>query len=306
MNINNKKDENVNVLKKCLDIDKVRSEFIDLTEELICPICNNLVYDPICCKKCNIPFGRGCLHKWFQINKSGECPTSKCGKLEPEVMPKIFIKLINKIKLKCLNDECSEIISHDNYYKHVGNCPLGQFKCHARGCKFKGNREEIIIHLEVCSKLFEICKYCKGKFKKENFAAHEANKDECFNKIMMENLKLINELEDYKNGNFSNPSNRSTTSETKQFDKISTARDIYVTKLKEKLTPPEFGNSHIIPINNDNDLFCNIDNKIIDISDYNINSINSKNFNEITPNIKNSQEKVVTKLLSTQSSKVKE
>jgi len=63
MKHNDRHTENYN--KKCIEIDSIKPEFKDLTTELICPICFNLVYDPICCKKCHIPFGRSCLEKWF-------------------------------------------------------------------------------------------------------------------------------------------------------------------------------------------------------------------------------------------------
>ena len=312
MNSNNDNSDNSNnsnnSFNKCIDVDFIRVEFKDLTSELICPICLGLVYDPVCCRKCHAPFGRSCIQKWFRSNKSNKCP-NKC-EFEEETMPLIFTKLINKIKLKCVNSECKEVISYDKFYLHLEVCPFGMFKCYAIGCNYKGNRENIKKHLDTCNKLFEICKYCKGKFKKEDFDSHQSNKDECFNRIMMENQKLINELEEIKSNSFMNnhsiDRDRSTVSERpennyKNNNKIETPITEKGTMVFEfinspivkkndydnnKLTNRKFDNSDDISnINNINDFndINDIQNLVTlsneSFNNSNINNINSNNFN---------------------------
>ncbi len=287
-------DVTTNNNRKCLDIEKVRPEFKELTNELICPICFNLVYDPVCCKKCHSTYGKNCLQIWFQNNMKTQCPNSRC-EFEPEEMPLIFIKVIKKIKLMCIYSECKEIINYDQFYNHLESCPFGQFRCYGIGCSFKSSREGLILHLENCSLLFQICKYCKGKFKKEHFEAHQANKDECFNKILQENRKLNFELEGYKSSN-----NISFISQNnKTMDKVINLDDTPEKKYKKHPTP------NCSPIKNNtsnilNDLRSGISEDLfkkpsdaikVGLVQVKSNEISNKNnnnnnliFNDITPN----------------------
>ena len=84
--------------------------FESLQEYVICPICNQLILEPIKCSKCENNFCKKCL------NKNNKCPEG-CEKTELKITKQNFIK---KLKFKCIKG-CGAEIRFDDITKHYNS-----------------------------------------------------------------------------------------------------------------------------------------------------------------------------------------
>ncbi len=178
-----------------VDTELITPEFESLVEELICPICQCLVIKPVMCKTCEKPFCKHCITQW--LKKKNTCP-NRCKYKEGE-LTRILKNLLNKVKLKCPNNElgCGETIIFENFEKHINSCDYSEWKCLGSGCNFKGIKQAVIDHTNNgCSSLLEKCKHCKRMFKINKLMKHFNNCDKmveiciyCGMKITKESIK---------------------------------------------------------------------------------------------------------------------
>jgi len=131
---------------KILDVEK-------LIQELKCPICFNILNDPvmelpnqhIMCRKCLLNFNET-LKKFNKQNLDSKCPFCK-EKIIQLIKPRIIITLLNLVEMKCMsedqNEKCDWKGNGIDYYEHLKNCEI-----------FKKQKKEKIN--KVCDKMREI------------------------------------------------------------------------------------------------------------------------------------------------------
>ena len=99
-----------------IDFDLVLNDNKETAEEFRCKICRKLSYDMVLCSKCDGIFCKNCLNTNFQY-------CLKCGKNTLLCNPnKIIMRILSKIKIKCKNSFCSEVIDYDEFYNHLTIC----------------------------------------------------------------------------------------------------------------------------------------------------------------------------------------
>lgn len=95
-----------------VEFDLVINEQKETAEEFRCKVCRKLAIDMILCGQCEAAFCKQCVNEDF---------CKKCG--QPAISPnKIIMRILSKIKLKCRNEYCSEIVDYDEYHKHIKTC----------------------------------------------------------------------------------------------------------------------------------------------------------------------------------------
>ena len=122
-------------------------------QELKCPICFNILKDPvmelpnqhIMCRKCLLNFNET-LKKYNRKNLDSTCPFCK-EKIIQLIKPRIIITLLNLVEMKCMsegqNEKCDWKGNAIDYYEHLKNCKI-----------FKKQKEEKIKN--ICDKMREI------------------------------------------------------------------------------------------------------------------------------------------------------
>ena len=155
-----------------IDSDLVGQEFSLLIEELICPICEYLVWDAKMCKVCEKSYCKVCINKWL-LKSTGKCP-NRC-KYETIELSRTIKNLLNKVQIKCLNNEkgCNEMIGYEQYENHYKNCNYNLWKC--KGCGLQDIKQKILAHIDDCDKNKEQCPYCKQFFKLQQYLNHFNN-----------------------------------------------------------------------------------------------------------------------------------
>jgi len=182
---------------ECIKSELILPQFLSMSEELVCSICLDIVWEPISCKVCTSPFGSKCLNNWFKYNK--KCP-KQC-EYEPAEFSLLLKRLVNKIQFYCLykTDGCQEVINYDNFYKHINSCPYAEYRCKSPNCNAKGTKKEMEDHVAVCETYERKCDICRLSLKNLEFLNHKNNPELCqkecikvFERLEEENKRLAN------------------------------------------------------------------------------------------------------------------
>jgi hypothetical protein len=161
--------------------DLVDNEYID---DLICPICLNILYNPINCSSNNNShsFCKECIDKYLEEYNS--CPMCK-NKFEYKTSEEV-IKKLNRLYFKCIFREegCQRILNYSEYFKHVNKCEyrIKIYECQIEKynylnrsfekCGYVGKNNEIEEHFKKCAYTEYFCNFCKEKIFQINLRRH--------------------------------------------------------------------------------------------------------------------------------------
>ena len=85
-------------------------------ESISCPLCLNILINPVMCMKCQNVFCKKCINIWSKNND--KCP-NKC--IEPNYQRCLGKNdILSKLKFKC--EECQNIIKYDEAKNHLSSC----------------------------------------------------------------------------------------------------------------------------------------------------------------------------------------
>jgi Ran GTPase-activating protein (RanGAP) involved in mRNA processing and transport len=159
-----------------VEFDLVINEQKETAEEFRCKVCRKLAFDMILCGQCEAAFCKQCVNEDF---------CKKCG--QPANSPnKLIMRILSKIKLKCRNEYCSEIVDYDEYHKHIKSC-VPRIKSYENNTLMMKQ----LVKVESQS-IYESCHKPKKKLKKaylkENTDHIETNVDEM--DIVEESIKF--------------------------------------------------------------------------------------------------------------------
>jgi hypothetical protein len=93
----------------------IKDDIYKTIEELIlCPLCHNILIEPVICLKCQKSFCKKCINKLTDIKCPNNCETVE--------FPKCISKneILTKLKFKC--KYCQSILSYDDALKHKNVC----------------------------------------------------------------------------------------------------------------------------------------------------------------------------------------
>jgi hypothetical protein len=140
----------------------------EFSNEVSCPICLQILYNPVSCELCQYPFCKSCIDSW--ISKSKTCP-NRC-KYYKEVKINQFARnLLNKIKLRCPLDGCKQELQYEDYTRHAADqCDYITYAC--IGCGMQGRKNIIKLHTNMCEQIPENCFYCRKSFKRKFLEQH--------------------------------------------------------------------------------------------------------------------------------------
>ena len=166
-----------NIIKsyRVTDINDISAKDNETIQDWICPICNQLVFEPKICNSCNKPFCNECIQKFMRdCNNKYSC-IYKCRNANLRDMKLYEKKYINKIKLKCKHNGCNKFIDYTDYKNHLEKCEYRIYHCNNNPCKQQDFLEQMEKHSKVCKYQMVYCKKCKMEFK-------YIDKDEHFDK----------------------------------------------------------------------------------------------------------------------------
>ena len=157
-------------------------------EDLICPICLNILINPINCsdKKNSHSFCKKCINKY--LRDKNNCPICKLF-FEYKINNEINT-LLNKLSFKCIfkTEGCNNIISYSEYFNHINNCKYNnkKYECQIKIYNYKNkkfeiygyleNENNIINHYKLCGYIEYKCIFCNEHILQMNLEEHVKNK----------------------------------------------------------------------------------------------------------------------------------
>lgn len=170
-------------------------------ENYICPICMNVLKDPVQCQRNEHYFCTPCIRKHLKRN-SNTCPTCR-DELTLETLGKssrLVTRYLSNLKIRCdyFNRGCREVALLGDLETHVKNCGFAAVRCSNEGCVAQVNKRDKIYHeTEVCEfRKFVKCHDCSA-VKKD---CTEIKKDVGAMKKEVEDVKMnMKELKDQLN-----------------------------------------------------------------------------------------------------------
>ncbi|CAD8078026.1 unnamed protein product [Paramecium sonneborni] len=154
-------------------------------EEVKCPICYDILFDPKCCSECEQAFCEKCLKKWIDQNQvSPLCPCCRVNitKKRQKIPPKLLIALLNKLQLTCKNKNlgCTTIIFYEQLKKHEQQeCLYVLIKCDNICCTERVLRKDLQKHKLVCQYEIIECIKCQQNEPRYKMEIHLQEKCPC-------------------------------------------------------------------------------------------------------------------------------
>ena len=98
---------------------------ISSVEEIICPLCQGILFHPTMCEKCNKLFCRSCRKKYKSTKNKNPCCTSANFVLPSKETLSFLSKLLFKCPFKCSDDT----FSYSLIISHIMVCPSQKLEC---------------------------------------------------------------------------------------------------------------------------------------------------------------------------------
>lgn len=137
--------------------DYIQTNDKNCQEIFTCPICQCLVWDPVCCISCDKSFCRSCR---FQYGEKKRCPF-KCDTYNLREITRNEKDYLNKISIRCTNNGCLKFIKYYDYKNHLEKCEFRKYHCKNEPCKEEGFINDMIIHSQNCPYRKIVCQKCK-------------------------------------------------------------------------------------------------------------------------------------------------
>ena len=150
-----------------------------LLSDLTCPICLNIVWNPVECNECGNIFCEYCAKKISNSYRS-YCPI--CKKIFVTRQSKGLKKILSKIRIKCPYRFCKKNPQYFDYVKHLEDCDYRLYHCKNDGCEYQDVLINMKYHTNECKYRIIKCKFCSKNIKAYTFEKHEKN--ECTQEII--------------------------------------------------------------------------------------------------------------------------
>lgn len=141
----------------------------NMEDVLTCPICCNLLLDPVHCSQCTAAVCKSCIDSW--LTKNSTC-MNRCKQPEFKPFDKMAMRMLSSIKLKCpyYKNSCTDNLTYDNFKSHAKSCKYGTYKCNF--CSLLGTLESIIQHTKICEYVLESCSTCNNLIYRKYMQSH--------------------------------------------------------------------------------------------------------------------------------------
>jgi len=117
-------------------------------EELICPICTDVLEEPVQSSGCEHAYCRACIDKWMQQKQI--CPVDRSILLTSNLVPvsRLMRNMLGRLKIKCSfsPNGCDQMLALEEFRNHVATCqhnPKMVVLCN-RGCGMKVRRYDFL------------------------------------------------------------------------------------------------------------------------------------------------------------------
>ncbi len=146
-----------------LSTDRIVNGNPSFLENLLCPICHEILWHPVTCETCEHSFCEVCLNQWFQRQK--QCPNT-CEYRQRARSPCLLTQMLSSLKVVCKNtaNGCIEIIPYEILEKHEQTCGYELKKC--QGCLQPLLKQDVDRHELQCDHVEILCNNCQITYRR--------------------------------------------------------------------------------------------------------------------------------------------
>lgn len=158
-------------LEKGVDFERVAADKHLVAEELLCAICQGLLWKPHSCASCQHLFCRGCIETWRTVNPNS-CPY-RCTPYEDKRAPPSIQSLLSRLSIRCRNASlgCEEILLYNALEQHEAvACKFLTKTCPVCGVNIVV--DEFDEHQRACEPPTRHCFLCKTMIDRYVFVEH--------------------------------------------------------------------------------------------------------------------------------------
>lgn len=93
-------------------------------EEFICPICHDVLQEPVSLRGCEHVFCSKCINDWLQHNKKKICPIDRneTDRNQFQTPLRLFCNLLNELLIRCEFNECNQLVKLSDLDYHNKCC----------------------------------------------------------------------------------------------------------------------------------------------------------------------------------------
>lgn len=169
-------EENVFSEEDGIDPERVVNDEYRVAKELLCTICQGLLWKGKSCASCQHLFCDKCIRTWLRINPTS-CPF-RCSPYEEKRPPPYIHSLLSRLSIRCRNSSfgCTAVLSYDALEQHETiECAFLTKRCQVCGQNLLIS--EFIEHQRFCQSTTITCSLCRQSINRTVFTKHIK---ECF------------------------------------------------------------------------------------------------------------------------------
>ena len=164
----------LSILKKSPFTSLLVDNDLESIQELICPLCKDLVREPLSCQNCEQNYCKQCLDQKFQESDTFTCT---CEETFISRKPSKFLfKTLEKIQMRCPfeGEGCNLTLEYATAYSHIIKCPYYPTICQNVGCSQKIHSKDMEEHSKTCQFATEQCPFCEDTLYRVEMINHPA------------------------------------------------------------------------------------------------------------------------------------
>ena len=148
-----------------------------LTDLVVCRLCHEMLWKPVACQTCEIPYCLSCIKTWILESKESVCCPSGCLKYTERKCPPAIVRILSDLKIICRYkvNGCCEILSYDKLETYEEICDYQLLTC--SGCQEKFTKKDSDKHQSQCSLVSLTCNECSTVYQRQD--AHEHTEIVC-------------------------------------------------------------------------------------------------------------------------------
>ena len=154
-----------------IDLERIVNDEYRVAKELLCTICQGLLWKGKSCASCQHLFCDKCIRTWLQINPTS-CPF-RCSPYEEKRPPPYIHSLLSRLSIRCRNSSfgCTAVLSYDALEQHeTVECLFLTKRC--RVCGQSVLTSEFAEHQRFCQSTTITCSLCKQPIDRTVFGKH--------------------------------------------------------------------------------------------------------------------------------------
>ncbi|CAD8205110.1 unnamed protein product [Paramecium octaurelia] len=134
-----------------------------IDKNLICAICQSLVWDPKECSQCQNYFCSECINNTLKQTK--RCPIRCPNKMKLNAPHRLLRTQMYELQVKCVNTGCPKQMQLQNLESHMKQCEYVETRCPYPDCLFQDSLIRIELHKASCQHRTRNCEKCLVTYK---------------------------------------------------------------------------------------------------------------------------------------------